>query len=108
VLDRDFSYLELLQYCVEAGINPVLDKLMNKSQQHMEQMATLTMIAYAVGLLVGETLRDALYPPPPPADDRPANPAAPSANPLASRCKPSPLSFSHLSQLKSEPQNRGP
>ena len=177
VLDRDFSYLELLQYCVEADINFVirlnmrsqppkfytaagrevvlsvglgqkevyhqlrykgkvtvnligvwrygtsdplwvmsnlppqaalriyharmkidesfkdlknllgLDKLMNKSQQHMEQMATLTMIAYAGGLLVGETLRDALYPPPPPADVQPANPATSSAKPSARRCK---------------------
>jgi hypothetical protein len=50
-----------------------LDKLMNKSQQHMEQMATLTLITYAVGLLVGEALRDELYgPPPPPADSTPA------------------------------------
>jgi hypothetical protein len=45
-----------------------LDKLMNKSQEHMEQIAALTMIAYAVGLLVGETLRDELYGSPPPTD----------------------------------------
>jgi hypothetical protein len=63
-----------------------LDKLMNKSQQHMEQMAMLTMLAYAVGLLVGETLRDELYPPPDPA-------APPASSPLttnkstARRCK---------------------
>jgi hypothetical protein len=38
---------------------------MNKTQHHMEQLAVLTMIAYAVGLLVGETLRDELYGPPP-------------------------------------------
>jgi hypothetical protein len=155
VLDRDFSYLELLQYCVHAGINFVirlnmrsqppkfytaegrqvtpmlgigqkevyyqlryrnqvteniigvwrygmpeplwvmsnleperalriyhermkidesfkdlkhllgLDQLMNKTQSNMEQMAALTLIAYAVGLLVGERLRDELYGPPP-------------------------------------------
>lgn len=177
VLDRDFSYLELLQYCVEAGINFVirlnlrskppkfynaaghevvlavglgeqeihhqvlykgkvrvnligvwrrgmpdplwvmsnlqpeqalhiyharmkidesfrdlkdllgLDKLMNKSQKHMEQMAALTMIAYAVGLLVGETLRDALYPPPPPPEAQPASPPAPTDRSARRRCK---------------------
>lgn len=42
-----------------------LDRLMNKTQHNMEQLAALTMIAYAVGLLVGETLRDELYGPPP-------------------------------------------
>jgi hypothetical protein len=177
VLDRDFSYLELLQYCVAAGINfvirlnlrsqppkfynaegrevvlsvglgqkevyhqlrykgkvPVnligvwrygmpeplwvmsnlapesalriyharmkidesfkdlksllgLDKLMNKSQHHMEQMAALTLIAYAVGLLVGETLRDALYPPPLPPQDQPSSPPAPTDRTAPRRCK---------------------
>jgi len=38
-----------------------LDKLMNKSQHHMEQMAALVMLAFTIGLLTGETLRDALY-----------------------------------------------
>lgn len=42
-----------------------LDRLMNKTQHNMEQLAALTMIAYAVGLLVGEAVRDELYGPPP-------------------------------------------
>ncbi len=42
-----------------------MDRLMNKTQHNMEQLAALTMIAYAVGLMVGETLRDELYGPPP-------------------------------------------
>jgi hypothetical protein len=64
-----------------------LDKLMNKSQQHMEQMAALTMLAYAVGLLVGETLRDELYPPPAPPALQPTSAApAPDRSP-ARRCK---------------------
>jgi hypothetical protein len=42
-----------------------LDRLMNKTQHNMEQLAALTMIAYAVGLLVGETLRDELFAPAP-------------------------------------------
>jgi hypothetical protein len=63
-----------------------LDKLMNKSQQHMEQMAALTMLAYAVGLLVGETLRDELYPPPSP--EAPPTSLPPTTNtPTARRCK---------------------
>jgi hypothetical protein len=71
-----------------------LDKLMNQSQQHMEQMAALSMISYAVGLLVGEALRDELYgPPPPPADSTPpppppADPATPAtAQPTARQRK---------------------
>jgi hypothetical protein len=64
-----------------------LDKLMNKSQQHMEQMAALTMLAYTVGLLVGETLRDVLYPPPAPADAQPASPSVPTDRVAARRCK---------------------
>ena len=64
-----------------------LDKLMNKSQHHMEQMAALTLIAYAVGLLVGETLRDELYPPPPPPQDQPSSLPAPTDRTAPRRCK---------------------
>jgi hypothetical protein len=64
-----------------------LDKLMNKSQQLMEQMAALTLIAYAVGLLVGETLRDALYPPPPRPEGQPTSSPAPADPSTARRCK---------------------
>jgi hypothetical protein len=38
-----------------------LGKLMNRRQDYMEQMAALTLLAYTVGVLVGETLRDMLY-----------------------------------------------
>lgn len=41
-----------------------LDKLMNKSQRHMEQMAALVLMAYTIGLLVGEAIRDELFGPP--------------------------------------------
>lgn len=51
-----------------------LDHLMNKTQHNMEQLAALTMIAYAVGLLVGEALRDELYGPPPAAQHDPVPP----------------------------------
>jgi hypothetical protein len=54
------------------------DKLMNKTQQHMEQMAALVMIAYTIGLLVGEALRDELFGPP---DQEPAEP--PGESPAA-------------------------
>jgi hypothetical protein len=64
-----------------------LDKLMNKSPQHMEQMAALTMLAYAVGLLVGETLRDELYPPPVPEAPLPTSSPPATAKPTAQRCK---------------------
>ena len=37
------------------------DKLMNKSQQHMEQMAALVMLAFTIGFLSGEAVRDELY-----------------------------------------------
>ena len=42
-----------------------LDRLMNKTQHYMEHRAALTMIAYAVGPLVGEAWRDELYGSPP-------------------------------------------
>jgi hypothetical protein len=38
-----------------------LTKIMNKSQDNMEKMVALLLIAYAIGLLVGETLRDFTY-----------------------------------------------
>jgi hypothetical protein len=38
-----------------------LPKLMNKRQQHLEQMIALTLIAYNLGLWFGEALRDVTY-----------------------------------------------
>ena len=38
-----------------------LDKLMNKSQHHLEQMAALVMRAFSIGFLVGEAIRNELY-----------------------------------------------
>lgn len=38
-----------------------LDKLMNKRQVYMEKMVAMVMIAYSVGLLIGEATRDHLY-----------------------------------------------
>ncbi len=37
-----------------------MEKLMNKSQQPMEQMVAMLLLAYPVGILTGETIRDAL------------------------------------------------
>jgi hypothetical protein len=34
---------------------------MNKSQQHMEQMAALVMLAFTIVCLTGEAVRDELY-----------------------------------------------
>lgn len=41
-----------------------LDKLMNKTQRHLEQMVALVLLAYTIGLLLGEALRDELFGPP--------------------------------------------
>ena len=38
-----------------------LDQLMNKPQAHMEQTVALTLLAYVVGLLFGEAVRDVTY-----------------------------------------------
>jgi len=38
-----------------------LDKVMNKTQDNMEKMVALMLIAYAIGLLVGESIRDHVY-----------------------------------------------
>lgn len=39
-----------------------LEKLMNKRREHMEKMVALLLIAYAIGLWLGETLRSTLFP----------------------------------------------
>lgn len=39
-----------------------LEKLMNKRHDHMEKMVALLLIAYAIGLWLGETLRSSLFP----------------------------------------------
>ena len=39
-----------------------LEKLMNKRRDHMEKMAALLLIAYAIALWLGETLRSMLFP----------------------------------------------
>ena len=41
-----------------------LDKIMNKIQVNMEKMVALVLIAYAIGLLLGESIRDRVYGPP--------------------------------------------
>lgn len=38
-----------------------LDSVMNKTQGNMEQMVALVMLAFAIGLLIGESARDHLY-----------------------------------------------
>jgi len=40
-----------------------LDRLMNKRQDYMEQMAALVMLAFAIGYLIGEAVRDELFDP---------------------------------------------
>lgn len=42
-----------------------IDRVMNKRQANMEKMVALLLIAYAIGLLVGESLRDEMYNGPP-------------------------------------------
>ncbi|MGC8839350.1 MAG: transposase [Anaerolineae bacterium] len=55
-----------------------LDKVMNKSQHYMEQMVALVLLAYTIGLLVGEAVRDALYGAPPEPSKAPSGVAAPA------------------------------
>lgn len=38
-----------------------MDKVMNKSQQRLEKMLALVMIAYAISVLIGEAIRDVQY-----------------------------------------------
>ena len=38
-----------------------LEKLMNKRQENLEKMIALVLLAYGIGLLVGEKLRDQMY-----------------------------------------------
>ena len=39
-----------------------LDRIMNKSRVKMEKMVALVLLAYAIGLLIGEEIRDKVYP----------------------------------------------
>lgn len=48
-----------------------MDKVMNKRQENMEKMLALVMIAYSIGLMVGEAIRDRLYDPPNPSQKDP-------------------------------------
>ena len=38
-----------------------LDKIMNKKQVNMEKMVALVALAYIIGFLVGEQIRDQMY-----------------------------------------------
>jgi len=38
-----------------------LGRVMNKRREHMEKVVALMLLAYAIGLLVGEALRDRIY-----------------------------------------------
>ncbi len=38
-----------------------LDKIMNKSQEYPEKMIALVMLAYAIGLLIGDKIRAVAY-----------------------------------------------
>ena len=38
-----------------------MDKVMNKDRQNMEKMVALLLIGYAIGVLVGEEVRDLVY-----------------------------------------------
>jgi transposase len=38
-----------------------LDKIMNKKQEYLEKMIALVMLAYAIGLLIGERIRETTY-----------------------------------------------
>jgi hypothetical protein len=40
-----------------------MEKIMNKKQTNMEKMMAMVMISYAIGCLVGESIRDAIYGP---------------------------------------------
>jgi hypothetical protein len=53
-----------------------LTKIMNKSQENMEKMVALLLIAYTIGLLVGESLRDKMYGGPESAPNSPKQPTS--------------------------------
>jgi len=61
-----------------------LEKVMNQHQAKMEQMVALVMLAYTLGVLVGEELRDVLFGAPPaphPARGRTSKPPRPRRAP---------------------------
>ena len=62
-----------------------LDQVMNQRQDRMEKMVALTLLAFSLGLWVGERLRDALYGP------APQVPAAPRSRTAQKQTTPSPV-----------------
>jgi hypothetical protein len=59
-----------------------LDHLMNKHQEQMEKVVALVLLAFTIGYLVGEELRDALYGPAPDSlTEPPTQPASKRALP---------------------------
>lgn len=81
-----------------------LDRLMNKAQHNLEQLAALTMIVYAVGLLPGEALRDELYGSPPPETRGPAQLA--TRTPAQRKCQRYSGLFTLLKQKRDITQRR--
>lgn len=39
-----------------------IDKIMNQKQENMEKMVSLVLLSYSIGLLIGETIRETVYP----------------------------------------------
>src|SRR5512137_1036231 len=64
-----------------------LDKMMNKSQSHMEQMAALVMLAFTIGFLSGEAVRDELYGAPDAPQAAPTEPTAAETTQTTARRK---------------------
>ena len=70
-----------------------LDRVMSKTRENMEKGVALVLLAYALGLLIGEGFRDALYPEepldtpptPPPSPDATSSPNSTSGNPVAKK-----------------------
>ena len=65
-----------------------LDAVMNKTQANMEQMVALVMLAFAIGLLIGESARDLLFAAPvQPGEAVPENERIPGQPQLRKSCK---------------------
>jgi transposase len=38
-----------------------IEKIMNQKQENMEKMASMVLLSYSIGLLIGETIRENVY-----------------------------------------------
>jgi len=77
-----------------------LDQVMSKTRENMEKQVALVLLAYALGVLIGEGFRDAMYPPKEPPENPPAPPESQASANLSGEAPGNPASASPSSERR--------